>query len=310
MKLYIDQDNVISLMKSKALPNFSDCADFVRKHLDVHYNFPKENLKSDSLLMAWFSNFGQGVTGTHTFASNETDIFPQRPVKSNFYNAGNLDLLTSVYLLNDEHTCDVISAKSCIMIGKIGEEIKLIHSLLLENTETRAITIASWKNYLPSLPLTDIIICDNHYFKNEFVYKKNDNEIIRSLAGIPKKSPVNVVIIVKEGEVDNRIDLSSEQKKIKELVKKASNSSKSTVTILTTNKTHDRNLITNYYRVKHGSCFHLKDNGLKDDVMTEIKTHGKKNNEENSKSLVSVFQKIASSPVQCFGDKKSNFLNF
>ena len=310
MKLYIDQDNVISLMKSRALPDFSDCADFVRKHLDVHYNFPKENLKSDSLLMAWFSNFGQGVTGIHTFASDETEVFPQRPVKSNFYNTGNQDLLTSAYLLNDKHICDVISAKSCILIGKTGEEIELIHNLLLEDTETRAITISSWKDYLPSLPLTDIIICDNHYFKDVFAYKKNDNEIIRFLAGIPQNSPVNVVIIVKEGEIDYRIDLSSEQKTIKELVKKASNSSKSTVTILTTNKTHDRNLITNYYRVKHGSCFHLKDNGLKDDVMTEIKTHGKKKNGENTQSLISVFQKIASNPVKCFGDKKSNFLIF
>ena len=120
----------------------------------------------------------------------------------------------------------------------------------------------------------------------------------------------SVPFITKEGEVDNRIDLVSEQKQIKELVKKASRSSKSTVTILTTYKSHDRSLITNYYRIKHGSCFHLKENGTKNNVMTEIKTHALRNNEENSKYLLDVFQEIASNPVRLIGDKKSNFLKF
>ena len=310
MKLYIDQDNVISLMESKDQPDFFDCANLIRKHLDVQYNFPKDNLKTNSLLMAWFSKYGQGVTGNHSFTSNELDIFPERPLKSNFYNSGDSNLLTSIYLLNDEHMCDVIREKSCILIGKTGEEIKLIHSLVLEDTEIPATTITAWNNYLPCLPLTDIIINDNHYFKDELVYRNNNNEIINYLANIPKNSPVNIVIITKEGEIDDRIDLSTEQKQIKDLVKRASQSSKSTVTILTTYKSHDRSLITNYYRVKHGSCFHLKNNGIKNDVMTEIKTHAKRNNEEISRYLLNVFQEIVSNPVKSIGDKKSNFLKF
>lgn len=310
MKLYIDKDNVISLMKSKGLPEFFDCANLIRKHLDVQYNFPKEELKSDSLLMAWFSTYGQGVMGMQKFVSNEFDTFPERPIKSNFYNIGESNILTSIYLLDDEHMCDVIKGKSCILIGKIGEELNVIQSLIMEGTETPAVSISSWKDYLPILPLTDIIISDNHYFKDELVYRNNDNEIISYLASIPQNYPVNIIIITKEGEVDNRIDLVSEQKQIKELVKKASRSSKSTVTILTTYKSHDRSLITNYYRIKHGSCFHLKENGIKNDVMTEIKTHALRNNEENSKYLLDVFQEIASNPVRLIGDKKSNFLKF
>jgi len=310
MKLYIDIDNVISLMKSQGLPEFSDCANLIRKHFDVQYNFPKEKLKSDSLLQAWFSTYGQGVTGEQKFVSNELEIFPERPIKSNFYNVSDYKLVSSIYLLDDGHMCDVIKEKSCVLIGKIGEELNLISKLVMDDTEVPAVTIPSWGNYLPTLPLTDIIISDNHYFKDELVYRNNDNEIINYLASIPKNSPVNIIIITKEGEVDNRIDLVSEQIKLKELVKKKSNSSKSTVTIITTFKSHDRSLITNYYRVKHGSCFHLKDNGIKEDVMTEVKTHALRNNEENTKYLLDVFQQIASNPVRLVGDKKSNFLKF
>ena len=311
MKLYIDKSNLISLVNSKNSPEFLDCADLIRRHFDVKYNFPKDDVKAEEHLMAWFSKYGQGVGGNALyFSKDESEMFPPRPVKSNFYNTGTNDLLTSIYLLEDEHICDVISSKSCILIGKIGEELKVLASLIMDNTETPAVKITSWGDYLPKLPLTDIIISDNHYFKFQETYKKNDNELIRFLSNIPNNSPVNVIIVTKEGEVDNNINLEEEQGKIKEIVKKASGSTKSSVTIVTTYKSHDRSLITNYYRIKHGSCFHLKSNGLKGDVMTEIKSHGKKQNEEMSKYLLGIYQEIVSSPVRCFGDKKSNFLIF
>ena len=276
MKLYIDKSNLISLVNSKNSPEFLDCADLIRRHFDVKYNFPKDDVKAEEHLMAWFSKYGQGVGGNALyFSKDESEMFPPRPVKSNFYNTGTNDLLTSIYLLEDEHICDVISSKSCILIGKIGEELKVLASLIMDNTETPAVKITSWGDYLPKLPLTDIIISDNHYFKFQETYKKNDNELIRFLSNIPNNSPVNVIIVTKEGEVDNNINLEEEQGKIKDIVKKASGSTKSSVTIVTTYKSHDRSLITNYYRIKHGSCFHLKSNGLKGDVMTEIKSHGK-----------------------------------
>ncbi|WP_033147847.1 hypothetical protein [Prevotella sp. P6B1] len=311
MKLYIDKSNLISLVNSKNSPEFMDCADLIRRHFDVKYNFPKNDVKTEEHLMAWFSKYGQGVGGNALYFSNDDgDKFPPRPVKSNFYNNGTSDLLTSVYLLDDEHICDVISSKSCILIGKKGEELKVLTGLIMDNTEIPAVKITSWGDYLPKLPLTDIIISDNHYFKSQEAYKKNDNDLIRFLSNIPKDSPVNVIIITKEGEIDKNLNLEEEQRKIKEIVKKASGSTKSSVTIVTTYKSHDRSLITNYYRIKHGSCFHLKSNGLKSDVTTEIKSHGKKQNEEMSKYLLSIYQEIASSPVRCYGDKKSNFLNF
>ena len=311
MKLYIDKENLISLMKSKDQPVFSDCSNLIRKNFDVLYNFPKDELKTDSLLMAWFASFGQGVNGRQEFANTNDERYPTRPIKSNFYNSGNSELLSSVFLLDDLHICEVIKNKACILIGGKGDELKVISSLLLSDTEILAKDIPSWSQYLPSLPLTDIIISDNHYFKSKEVYVSNNNEVLRYLCSIPQNSPVNVVIITKKGEVDRNIDLNEEIKNIKDLVKEVTDSKKSTATILTTYKSHDRALITNYYRVKQGCCFHLKDNGLKDDVLTEIKTHGILSNEIISKKLLTgIFQEIASNPAECFGDRKSNYLKF
>ena len=91
---------------------------------------------------------------------------------------------------------------------------------------------------------------------------------------------------------------------------KATNSKKSTATILTAYRTHDRILITNYYRIKHGSCFHLKDNSLKEDVTTEIKSHVNRHNEMVSRGLLAVYQKIANNAVERYGDQVSNLLKF
>ena len=121
---------------------------------------------------------------------------------------------------------------------------------------------------------------------------------------------MNVVIIIKEREVDSQIDLSAEQVKIKAIVKKSSGSSQSTVTILTTYAAHDRALITNYYRVKQGSSFHIKNNSIKHDVSTEIKAHAIRSNYEFTKDLLAEYQNIASNPSKCIGDKVCNFLTF
>ena len=310
MKLYIDKENLQSLVKSKADDAFEGCVRLLKQQMDVQYNFPKDEMLKDEYIAFWLNKLGDGVKTSHDYCPPKEVVPNREDLKSNFYKEYDKDGLSSVYLLNDEHVCDLVSAKGCILIGKIGEEISVLKELIIEDSEVAAIKINDWKSYCPHLPLTDIIINDNHYFKNKYVYERNDNELIRVLASVPNNSPVNVIIIVKEGEIALDIDLQAEQTKIKSVVKNVSGSSKSTVTILTTNKNHDRCLITNYYRIKHGSSFHLKENGVKNDVMTEIKSSAYSKNEENTSYLLHQFQTIADAPVQCYGDKKSNFLNF
>lgn len=311
MVLYIDKENLISLVQSKNKGEFVEYAALIRKNLDVQYNFPKDEIPKDEYLSFWFNSLAQGVSGKQEFCPPK-NVIPEIPRKSNFYNSLPSSDRSSIFFFNDEGKATVAEAKCCVIVSKVGDEMSKLKELYSfeEKGEVLAYKIPNWSSYLPHLPLTDIIISDNHYFKDKYVYDTNDNELIRFLSSIPQQIPVNVVIIAKEGEIDPAIDLTKEQESIKSIVKAASGSTKSTVTIVTTYKNHDRALITNYYRVNHGSCFHLKENNLKHDVKTEVKTHGMRKNHSFTKELIAEYQDVISNPSKCIGDKVSNILVF
>ena len=304
MVLYIDKENLISLVRSEDKACFVEYSNLIRKNLDIQYNFSKEEIRGDEFLTFWFSQLGSGVGGVQEFCPPR-NIVPKRPMKSNFIKDLDASGRSALFFLNDIDKC-------CVMVSKIGDELSKLKAVFQPDEQGEILTyrIADWGDFLPKLPLSDIIICDNHYFKDKEVYEANENEIIRFLSSIPHESPVNVVIIVKDSEVDTKIELAEEQSRIKDLVKRASGSSKSTVTILTTNKTHDRALITNYYRVKQGSSFHIKHIHVKHDISAEIKTHAIRKNHEFTVSLLNEYQDIASQPVKCIGDKICNYLTF
>lgn len=311
MVLYIDKENLISLVRSEDKASFKEYAYLTKKNLDIHYNFPKEEIKNDEHLSYWFSQLGSGVEGKHAFCPPQA-VVPERPLKSNFYNSLDAAGRSSIFFLDDETKISATASRRCVIVAKVGEELMKLKDIfaLEDNSEELSSRIESWRSYLPQLPLTDIVLCDNFYFKDKTVYEANDNEVIRVLSTIPQSVPVNVVIIVKEREIDPQIDLVVEQAKIKELVKNASNSHKSTVTILTTYATHDRALITNYFRIKHGCGFHIKYNSIKKDVTTEVKSHAVHKNHIITMQLLEEYQKIADSPCKCIGDKVSNYLRF
>lgn len=316
MHLYIDKENVESLVQGRKnhLTLYDEFVRSVKKGLVVYYNFSKDEFLKNPYLQAWFTSVkGDGVKTSSDFCP-PNDVFPPRPVKTNFLNSCGPDAYRSLYFLcMEEHISKTIQEKQCILIGNVGEEYAIIDKLVaLEDKEMLTKDIASWDSYCcPKLPLTDIVLCDDHYFKNKVVYDKNTNEVLTALTQIPK-SQINVVIITKEGEIDPSFNLELECKNIKEQIAKKSGLSKGkcNVTILTTFKAHSRHLITNYFRIIHTSCFHLIDNGLKGDVNTDIAPCIKQNANEVTDNLLAFFQSIALSPVQCFGDKESNFLNF
>lgn len=311
MVLYIDKENLISLVRSEDKASFVEYSNLIRKNLDIQYNFSKEDIRSNEFLAFWFSQLGSGVGGVQEFCPPKNKV-PERPMKSNFIKDLDASGRSALFFLNDIDKCTAVESKCCVMVSKIGDELSKLKAVFQPDEQGEILTyrITDWGNFLPKLPLSDIIICDNHYFKDKGVYEANDNEIIRFLSSIPQNSPVNVVIIAKDSEVDTEIDLAEEQSKIKALVKKASGSTKSTVTILTTYATHDRALITNYYRVKQGSSFHIKNIHVKHDISAEIKTHAIRKNHEFTVSLLNEYQDIASQPVKCIGDKICNYLTF
>lgn len=316
MKLYIDKENIKSLVQNRNMheDDFTAFINLVKKDLDVQYNFENsDEIRKNQFLSLWFmSVLGQGVKSSYSFCPPST-VFPDRPIKSNFHTLKGKYALCSVYLLDDDsHIIKIIQNKNSVLIGNVGEEYNVIEQLFtMENKEEMAVNIKSWSNYCPILPLTDIIICDEHYFKNRNIYLSNNNEILTAV-GANAKSQLNVVVIVKHGEFWDNIDLAAECASIKAQLSQITHlsGSKCRVTILTTYKTHSRHLITNYYRLVHTSCFLLKNNGLKSDVNTDVKSHARKNAFEITEYLLKEFQDIANSPVECYGDRCSNLIEF
>lgn len=313
MRLYIDKENIISFMANRDndLDLFDESVRLIKRGMEVYYNFPKSEILNSPVLTAWFGRMkGYGVKYASIFCPNAT-IKPERPIKTNFYSNYDFSDRGAIFLLNvEENTYNIIHEKHSILISKPGCEMSIFKTLLEIPERPEMMTdISSWKDYFPIVPLTDVILSDNHYFKNHYVYEKNDNELIKALASIPKDT-FNLVIVTKDSEVDRKLDLNMEYQKIKNLIASTSGLSKKkcSVTIITTNRTHSRHIITNYYRVSPTTCVHLKENGLKEDANINIHPHTNPNAVKATKRLVSIFKSIAANPVKIVGDKKSNFI--
>lgn len=308
MKLYLDKKNLLSMMDSREDPMFFECFQFIRKNFDICYNFSKDEIISDPRLMYWFKNFSSGAGMSSYEYHGKGDAQPIRPLASNFYKSDR-KFRSSVFLVDDDSKCDYISQKNCIAIGKVGQEIATVGKLIIDDRETLAIDIRSWDEYCPELPISDVIICDNYYFSSKRVYIQNDNEIIKALVKV-QQSAVNLVLIVKENEVDNDLNLVTLQIELKNLLKDITGSKDSTVTILTTYAAHDRYAITNYMRVNSGCGFMLKGSGLKSNVTVDVKSNANRTCERISRRLLEEFSSIAKRPVRCVGDRVSNLLSF
>lgn len=312
MNLVIDQANIISFLSDSNTVGRDECSRLIKRGINLIFNFEKSAVNPSTpegqKFMMWLSGLTQGITTNLPVWVPKVDT---SSIKSNF--ATNLlpEEKRDVYLLENKEVVDKIKEKGAILIGSVGEEIPVLTSLILENTERPAIKIESWDTYIPHLPVTDIIICDNHYFKDKFVYNANEHDLLKALCHLPTQSPVHCVIITKKGEIDRELKLEEEIIKLKKLIKEATQSKKSSITIMLTYRTHDRNAVTNYFRLKCGSCYHLKNNNIKSDVTAEIKTHANLTNEQISLHLISQYQEIISdNNNDIIGDKKSNFLRF
>lgn len=306
MKLYIDKENLRSFIQSKSDPDFEECVRLVIRNMDVQYNFSKsrDDIVHDPELSYWFGKYGSGA-GT-TFCP-PSDIKPTRPLKNNYFTGKSITELSSVYLINDANV-DNIKSKHNVLIGKVGEEVSTLKLLLIDSSSKLSCYIGSWKGFCPELPMTDVILCDNHYFKHKEVYDNNNNELIRLLASIPNKSPLHIVIITKTGEIDPKIDLAEEQKRIRNIVVEGTDSTKSSVIIATTYKDHGRNLISNYFRIDHGTCFHLKGNNIKGNDVTSRKSNAIRGEEETTLHLIQFFQDVISNCNELYGNYHGNLL--
>lgn len=300
----MDKANFLSLIRNK---RWKDCKALIENGINIILNFNKEELlddleKSDKARVhAWINTsndgnkkygiFHQRLLDTKNLKTNfiktifKIQLESQKNLDKKFYRYG--------FLLENEKLINHLKGQGTTLVGKVGEESQLILSLQLEDTETPTCKIRSWKDFVPHLSVSNIIICDNHYFKTLEAYQNNKTELIEALCASIKNSPVNCIIIAKADCINNEIDLEKEQIYLQTKLKKLTKSNNSNLSIVLTYSTHDRDVITDFYRIKNGTCFHLENN-IKKNATTEIKTHANKNNEEITDYLVETYKEIVS----------------
>ncbi|MEE1260013.1 MAG: hypothetical protein U0K66_07490 [Paludibacteraceae bacterium] len=314
IKLYIDKENIKSFVHSRRNKenSFIDCTNIISKNIDIHYNFSKEEIKQDPDIELWFRHmYGQGVDNNHKFSDSEDEISPIRPISFTDFTDGNEDPF-GIYLLDDKDACLDVKIHNCVLIGEVGKELEVLQKLLdINDLGEFFVKDITWENFCPQLPLTDIVLVDNYYFKTPKVYKKNENTLLRVLASIPKKSPVYVVIIARASDISCDLKLDDELENIRYLVQEASDCKDSSVTIAgIEDEIHDRVLITNYYRINSSSGF-MKQKRVKNDLRLDIRSHAKKNDYNNSWELINnSYQKAIKNAKFCIGDKISNYIDF
>lgn len=313
MNIVIDKANVLRFL-SESDEKIAECTRLIRNGINLIFNFTAKDITQEEKekIFDWVKVLSDNGEDSNVFFLK---ILDYENLKTNFITNDLKSMLESyahleecknldkrpyryAFLLEDKKIVKHVKEKGNALMGGVGEECDLILSLRLEGTERLAHKIDSWNNYCPKLPISDIILCDNYYFFSKKLYEEDDNELIKALCRRPYKSPVNIVIIIK-GEkrkdetppVDPNIDLKEEQKKLESMVRKLT-SSKSTVTIVKSRETHDRQVITNYFRINTGKSFHLHDKSDRRNILTEIKTHANKANEVISDDLIEEYKNI------------------
>ena len=330
MELVIDKRNVFSLLSELSKSDYSlhEYNDIIKKGLNIVFNFDlsETSQKEQEQLGQWVKSLTLRKKSRRPLSIKwreqieKKDKINTREIKSGFVKTLTSKQKRGIYLLDDaickkSNIIEVIKDKGSILIGKVGEETKILDSINLEDTETTACEIR-WENYCPSLPLTDIIICDNHFFKHKTRYEKNIDDLLRGLCKFPIKSSINCVIIIKTEEIDSYIKLDEIKNEIEKKLKEITGHECS-VTIVQTYDTHDRSIITNYYRIKIGSTTQIDDSGTKGDVLVETKSNAVWNTEKITDDLLNQYQKIINTITNnkdnekiIIGKRKCNFLSF
>ena len=167
MNLYIDKENVFSLIRSmrKDPQRYEDCVRLMRRNLNVKFNFSPDGLSpvERELFDVFFEDLNYAGTDK-TFLET---AFPQRPLKANCYNQFSTEHLRSVYLLDDPKVGVVID-KGCLLIGGVGDELEVLSRLFFDDYQyNERIDIeqvgGNW-NFLSkhALPTSDILIVDQY----------------------------------------------------------------------------------------------------------------------------------------------------
>lgn len=324
MKLYIDKENLISLLKQgkdeSITEEYNEIKRLLKRQLELVFNFDKDECRNNPLLLQWLNQLSQGRGNNNSTDEFKYPPFPDRPIKNNFRTDMPWEIFHSVFLVNDVKT-DVLKEDNNMLIGNVGEETKLLSTLFcnssfdlhsLYNIQDES-AFKGWDTLEKDghiMPCSDIVIADRYLFYNERKLESNLYKILSMFAESLQKSKINIIFFsedIKE-ELRNRV-----AKDVKKLFKKKVKVNV-TFVIYGNYKPHDRFILTNYRLFRSGDSFnyydekgHLCSKGLALDVDSLANA--------NICSVVAKIQKdmqdlCNKADGRIFGDRVSNFISF
>lgn len=264
MDLYIDKENLRSLIKAKDRDEYPDCLRMMKRQLHLVYNIDKTSLKNDPELMQWVMKASEGRGDSEEKDTFRHEIFPIRPIKSNTCDVWNREQLSSVYLIDD---LDCKKLKGRVLIGEeIGEEVDVLSHLFcgmdydFHHLYDLKKNFNSWEQLTMDnqmLPCTDIILNDRYFFNHDCDLVECNLSLLFGTLVKNVSNLVNIVIFTRHNEA-----LSFGIEKAEGIIKDKVNSITGimpNVTFVTGKKNsyifHDRFIITNYRLIRSGSTF-------------------------------------------------------
>lgn len=326
MDLYIDLENINSLIDNRNDDLYNDCLKTMQKQLDVYFNFKKEELMENEGLMAWFKYFTSGI-GKNNKQIFNANIFPERPLKSNTYIVFDKKQLSAMYLINDDRI-NVLKEKGAVLVGSPGEEFDVFNQVFFLQRDykfDKKLKIGSpefkdWqalKDYSSSI--SDILFIDGFILSDAEAIDFNLIPYLKILAA-KAKCKLNLVLYVNYSNVN--VTYEDISKKIRSAIESVTGIKPNFTLIKVRDQRgiesyaeHDRTIFTNYLRVYSGDTFnYFKADGTKRTKGREIhySSFGDSENHMLASELVRGIQdnldQLPADAVE--GDKKSNFLNF
>lgn len=266
MDLYIDKENLKSFIHLRSEDDFDDCLRMIRRQLHVIYNMDKSVFRDDPEMTQWLLRMGEGRGASEETDTFNNDLFPLRPIKSNSYIEWGRKELSAVYLIDDLNTIK-LKNKGCVLLGDIGEELRVLLKLFCgrdydyHHLYDLQKNFNSWEQLVDEnqmLPCTDIIINDRYLFNDDFMLVEYN--LYRMLKAIVNnvKNKVNVVVYTQNDSIRN-FGIDKATSIIKSAIEKTT-SMKPNITYVTsgakpTKIPHDRFVITNYRLIRSGDSF-------------------------------------------------------
>ncbi len=329
MYLYIDKENLVSIIKQKKHPLHDDAIKTMKKQLSLFFNFSKKSIKADELIMPLFQMLTDGAGDANNLTFLDEYIFPKRPIENTCINTFNDNKFSAVYLIDDAEVSQLRN-QGAVLVGAVGEEMDIFNNLFLKNKDYdfhKEIRIGSshlttWSDLSKfNLPLTDIVFVDRFILADSSLISGNLIAYLKVLCE-HARCKVNVVLYVDKAKVAVAYPalitlIKQEITSITGISPDVTVAEYSEQAGQDTLGEHDRTIFTNYIRVKSGDTYnYFLSNGNVKTKGREITYNSlaKKESHDLAKTLISDLQKnidfLKANNTGIHGDRKSNYLNF